>query len=579
MSSARKDLAALFEELVELTILHEKDPQSFRVRAYENAVPAIRSLPSGFEELSASALAKRRGIGKSTAAKIREFLETGSIAKLDKLRVEYPKSVVEMSRLPGVGPKTVAKLRKELEVHSIDDLSIALDEHRLQALGGFGAKSEDRLREAIDRARSVGDERAPIARALPIARRIVEALQELPQVLEVQYCGSLRRMRETIGDIDILVAAKDAAPVMEAFATLNVVESVIARGGTKTSVVTSDGMQVDLRVVEPDSFGAAVVYFTGSKAHNIKLRQLAIERGWILNEYSLADKESGEVVASKTEEDVYRALELTYVPPPMREDTGEVELASKGELPAVVRVEDLRGDLHVHTELSGDGRSPLDEVISRAVERGYAYIAITDHAEDLPRFGVDRERIRAQRDTIERARHSHPDIQILHGVELNIGPDGGLDWDEEFRAWFDFCLAAVHSHFDQDQATQTNRILRAMDDPAVTAIGHLSGRMIGKRKGIDLDIDAVLQKAAETGVAIEINSSLPRLDAPADVLRRARELDVTFTIGSDAHHVIALGNTRWGALQSQRGWVDRDRVANTWDADRFLSWVAARRPS
>jgi DNA polymerase (family 10) len=355
------------------------------------------------------------------------------------------------------------------------------------------------------------------------------------------------------------------------------VREVIGSGDTKTSVLTTTGIQVDLRIVEPRHFGAACQYFTGSKAHNIKLRQRALARGWLLNEYGLSHAETGEVIASETEEAIYDALGLQYVPPPMREDRGEIELAAEGALPPTVRLEDLRGDLHVHTSLSGDGRSSLDEVAASAAERGYAYLALTDHAEDLPMSGVSREELLAQRAEIDRLRERHPGMALLHGSELNIGRDGGVDYDPAFRRRLDWCVAGVHSHFDLDQAEQTRRVLAAMEDPTVDAIAHLSGRRIGRRQGIDLDIDAVLQKAAETDTVIEINAALARLDASSDVLFRARDRAVTFVISTDTHHTRELARMEWGALHATRGWVDPSRIANTWPRERFLEWLQKRR--
>jgi DNA polymerase (family X) len=423
------------------------------------------------------------------------------------------------------------------------------------------------------------ERRTPIADAMPVARRLVAALEGMPEVVAVRYCGSLRRFRETIGDIDIVVAATSAAPVMERFASMPVVEQVLARGDKKTSILTRTGLQVDLRVVAPEQFGAATLYFTGSKAHNIKLRQRAMDRGWILNEYALSSSDTGDIVASRTEEEIYAALGLPWIPEPMREDTGEIELALAGGLPTQLTPEGLHGDLHVHTSLSGDGRSPVEDIVARAHQRGYEYLAITDHGEDLAINGVSRAELLRQRDTLARLQDRYPDLRLLHGCELNIGPDGGLDYDQDFRMQFDWCVAAVHSHFDLDQARQTERIIKAMENPAVNVIGHLTGRYIGQRPGIELDIDAVLEAAVATGTAIEINSALKRLDASADVLRRARELGVILVISTDAHHVSELERMQWGALQATRGWVDRSKVANTWSLEEFLSWARTQRQS
>jgi DNA polymerase (family 10) len=367
--------------------------------------------------------------------------------------------------------------------------------------------------------------------------------------------------------------------VIEKFVKMPRVSQVIGSGETKTSVLTSSGLQVDLRIVEPHQFGAACQYFTGSKTHNIKLRQIALERGWLLNEYGLSVAETGEVVASDTEEAIYEALGLTLIPPPMREDRGEIEIAAEGKFLSPVRLSDLRGDLHVHTSLSGDGRSPLEDVVAAAAERGYAYLAITDHGENLAFNGVSREKFLEQRKQIDALRPRYPKMTLLQGAELNIGPDGGLDYDEAFRRGFDWCVAGVHSHFELEAPAQTKRVMTAMEDPTVDAIAHLTGRRIGRRPGIELDIDAILQKAVETGCAIEINAALGRLDASSEVLYRARELDVTFVISTDAHHTRELARMEWGVLQATRGWVEPMRIANTWPKERFLEWRAASKAS
>ena len=580
VASRKDEIIEKLREMVELTTLDDASPQSFRARAYEMAATEISVFDGKIEELSEAQLVKIDGIGKSTAKKIREYFDTGRIEKLDALRKKFPPSYVELSRIPGLGPKSLQRLRAELSVETIADLKRAIETQQIRELKGFGAKTEEKLAKALARVAATGgaDKRTPIVHAMPLALRLVEALEELPQVERAQFCGSLRRHCETIGDIDVVVACSEgAAAVMDAFVAMPVTSEVLVRGDTKTSVLTDRGLQIDLRVVKPDQFGAATLYFTGSKLHNIKLRQRALDRGWTLNEYALTVVETHQVVACETEQAIYGALGLEWIPPPMREDTGEIEHAADRALPERVDVEDIIGDLHVHTSLSGDGRSPLEDMVARASARGLSYMAITDHGEDLAINGVSRDQLDRQRDEIARVQQDYPDVRLLRGCELNIGPDGGLDYDEEFRMGLDWCVAAVHSHFDLDQAKQTERIIKAMQDPAVNVIGHLSGRMIGKRPGIELDIDAVLAAAAETKTAIEINSALQRLDAAVDVLRRAREYEVTLVISTDSHHVDEMIRMQWGALQAQRGWVDRSRVANTWSRDKFLAWARAAR--
>ncbi len=575
----RRQLIELFRELAELTTLDEGSPQSFRVRAYENAMRAIEGIAGDLDAMPLAALTKIDGIGKSTAQKIRELVDTGKVRKLEDLRQKYPPALVELSRVPGIGPKRVATLRHDLGVQSLDDLRAALAAQTIRALPGFGEKSEHNIARALERLGLTGEERrTPIEDAMPIARELCAELGKMPEVVAARYCGSLLRMRETVADVDVVVAATDARPIMDRLVKLPLAHEVLAHGETKTSLLTRTGLQIDVRVVEPDALGAATMYFTGSKAHNIKLRQRAIERGLLLNEYGLSETDGGKVIASKTEEEIYRALDLPWIPEVLREDQGEVEAALAGALPESIALDDMLGDLHVHTSLSGDGRSPLEGMLETARARGYRYLAVTDHAENLAINGVPREKLLAQREELRRVQERFPEMRLYHGCELNIGPDGSLDYDQDFRMSFDWCVAAVHSHFELPPAEQTKRLLAAIANPAVSVIGHLSGRRIGSRPGIEFDIDEVLAAAADSGTAIEINSSLARLDASAEVLRRARALaergkKLVFVISTDAHHTSELDRMQWGTRHALRGWVDKAQVANTWDAKRFSAWV------
>jgi DNA polymerase (family 10) len=391
----------------------------------------------------------------------------------------------------------------------------------------------------------------------------------------VSYCGSLRRFAETAGDIDLVVAASDAQPVMDAVVGLRVVDHVLGRGETKTSIVTKRGIQVDVRVVREENLGAALLYFTGSKSHNVKLRQRALKRGWTLNEYALTELETGKVVASETEAQIYEALGLAFIPPVLREDLGEIDAAERSSLPRAMGA--LRGDFHVHTNVSGDGRASLEEMVAVAKARGYEVMAITEHAEGTV-SGVDRQTLLDQRQRLRAMQRELGDtLTLLHGVELNIGPAGELDYDTEFRAGFDFCIASVHSHFDLDQAAQTARITRAMRDPSVRMIGHLTARMIGGRAPIALDLPAVLACAEETETALEINGALPRLDVSVDVLRHAHDRNVTFVLSSDAHSTDELALIDFAARNAERAWLDPAKVANTWPTARLREWALPAR--
>lgn len=576
------DVLAMLAEMATLTTLDEETNQSFKVRAYESARLAVEAHGSDVTGLTQAELQKIKGVGKAIAAKIRELVDTGAVAELEALRAAYPPAFVELSRIPGLGPKTLKQLRSHLGVEDLDGLKAAIAAEQVRTLPRMGATSEAKLAKAIERLGLGGkDRRTPVARARPLAERLVEELRLVDGVQDVLFCGSLRRMAETVGDIDITVAATRPEEVMAAVRSHPAVHEIVVSGDTKTSFLTAAGasgasLQVDVRVVSPEQLGAATLYFTGSKAHNIELRQRALERGWLLNEYGLLDAD-GNVIASRTEPEIYAALGLAYVPPPMREATGEVQAAARGELPEVVQLADIRGDLHYHTDRSGDGRAPLEDMVKVAADRGYSYLAITDHGEDLAINGSTRAQMLAHRDRIRALQEEYPDLRILFGCELNIGAAGGLDYDPDFRREFDYTVASVHSHFDGAARDQTARLVKAISDPTVDSIGHLTGRYIGRRPGIELDVDIVLEALYHFDVALEINGALDRLDAAADVVRRAVERGVKLVINTDSHHTSELGRMEYGVLTAQRGWVPRDQVINTWDRERFLAWVATHR--
>jgi DNA polymerase (family 10) len=576
MSNA--DVVHMLRELVLLATLDEGSPQSFRVRAYENAAIAVQDHPADVTELSLQELTEIKGIGQSTAKKIREFTATGTFPKLEALRTKYPPEFVELTHIPGLGPKTLLTLRDRLGVSDLEGLQKAIDEEQLRDLPGLGAKSEEKIKTAIDRLGLHGkDRRTPIAVALPIAQSIVDQLGGLEGVEDARYCGSLRRFSGTIGDVDILVAASDPSPVMDHFVALPMADQVLGHGSTKGSIVTRDKLQIDLLVIDPKEYGAALVYFTGSKAHNIALRQRALAKGWTLNEHSLSDIETGRVVAAKTEAAIYRKLGLSFIPPELREDSGEIEAAALRSLPQLVETRDIRGDLHVHTSLSGDGRESLEKMVAAAAARGLSYLAITDHGEDLAINGATRDQMLRQRRRLRKLQEQYPDMALLHGVELNIGTDGSLDYDDDFLMGFDWCVASVHSSFDLGLARQTDRLLAAITHPAVNAIGHLSGRMIGRRPGIEFDTEAVLEAVVATGTAIEINGALDRLDATAQVARLGVGAGAVFVIDTDAHHSREYRRVDWGVQHARKAWLDRGHVANTWPRKRFQNWAEKKK--
>lgn len=579
MAWANEDLKRQFEEIAELMELVEED--RYRIRAYQRAAEAIGAAHADLSTLDRADLTSVKGIGESTAKKIAQYLDEGRIDLLEELRAQVPAGVRELTRVPGLGPKTAMQIYRELGVDSVEALQHAIDDQQLRDLPGLGAKMEDKLRAAIERLSAQSDDRIPAADALPIAEELCARLADLPQAERVAYAGSLRRMRETIGDVDVLVASTDPGPVHEAFRGLDLVAEVLAGGERKSSVITVRGLQADLRVVDPDAWGAALVYFTGSKAHNIRIRERAVRRDLTLNEYGLCERdpdsgEAGAMVASRDEADVYAALDLPWIPPTLREDTGEVEAAAYGALPEVVTADDLRGDLHGHSDWSGDGKEHLADMVAAAAERGWEYWAVTDHAAGLPMNGLDAEGFARRRDAVAKLRETAA-IDVLDAVELNILDSGALDFDGDVLAEFDWCVAAVHTLLERGEAEQTDRILRAIDNPHVNAIGHLTGRQIGKRPGFDVDLDAVLQACYETGTALEINGSPRRLDLREEHIRRALDIGVTLTITTDAHTLGDLDNARWGTLHAQRAWVTPAQVLNCQSLDAVRAFVSNKR--
>lgn len=583
--TTKRDVMAMLSELITLTALDEGSPQSFKVRAYEKASLGLESDGRDITGLTLSELVGISGVGKATASKVLEFVESGTVEKLETLRGKYPPEFVELSRIPGLGPKTLKLVRSELGIENVDQLAEAIAAEKLRTLPGLGATSEAKIAKAIERLGLTGkDRRTPIADALPLAERLVADLDALPETVEVQFCGSLRRMSETIGDIDITVSSLEPAVVMDFVVKHAEVADLVVNGETKTSFLTRSGLQIDVRVVSPDQFGAAILYFTGSKVHNIALRQRAIDRKMLLNEYGLMDASDEDiattdrpVIASKTEAEIYSALGLEFIPPPMREATGEVEAAGGDGLGELIQRSHIRGDLHYHTDQSGDGRSTVAEMIAEAAAQGYEYLAITDHGVDLAINGSTAQEMLEHRDRISEIAVQYPDMTVLWGCELNIGPDGGLDYDDDFRALFDYTVASVHSHFDQSIPKQTDRLIAAIADPTVNSIGHLTGRYIGRRPGIEIDYDAVLDALAHYDVALEINGALQRLDAASDVVRKAVDREVKLVINTDSHHTSELGRMEYGVLTAQRGWAPKELVVNARDRKSFLEWANHRK--
>ena len=561
MAWFNEEIAGLLREYAELTQITGGDV--FRARNYEKAARSVRGWGDDIGQLDVTALRAIPGVGASIAAKIAEYRQSGSIRALDELRAKIPPGVLELTRVPGLGPKRALQLNRDLGVESVDDLAAAIKAGRLDGLAGFGAKSEERIAAGIEVYRQ-GRERVLLDVALRTATEMVDTLTPLSQ--RCAYAGSLRRWRETIGDIDILAAADDSAPLMAAFSAGH---EVVASGPTKTTVRTASGLTADLRVVPLDAWGAALQYFTGSVAHNVAVRQIAVRAKLKLSEYGLFEAETNALIVSRTEEEVYERLGLAWVPPAMREDHGEIELAAQGRIPRLVRVDDLRGDLHTHTDLT-DGVASLETMADAARRRGYEYYAVTDHAPDLIMQRMTDEKMLAQR---EQVRALEAGLVLLHGTELNIGPDGSVDWDADFLAGFDICVASVHSHFELSRTEMTRRFIAACENPHVNVIGHPTTRRMGKRPPVEVDFGELFRACARTGTALEINASPQRLDLPSDHIRAARDAGVRFAIDSDAHSVSDLGNMPYGAGTAQRGWLTPDDVINTWPLDRLRTFL------
>ncbi|MGW5260473.1 DNA polymerase/3'-5' exonuclease PolX [Microbispora sp. NPDC004025] len=556
MGRANDEAAAALQEYAELFALNGGD--AFRVRSYQRAAKSIAGFP---EDLTKETLRSIPGVGEAIAKKMEEFLERGSFRQLDDLRGRVPEGVRALTRIPSLGPKKALFLFQELGIDSPAALAEAIRAGRLNGLRGFGAKTEENLLKGIEHMERSGD-RVHLGVATDLAERVIASLP----ADRIAFAGSLRRMSETIGDIDILAVGDPA--LMELFARQPYVTEVIARGERKTSVRTDRGLQVDLRLIPAESWGAAMVYFTGSKEHNVRIREMAVKKGWKLSEYGLFDGDR--LIASETEEEIYQALGMRWVPPALREDGGEVEAALRGELPRLVELHDLRGDLHTHTDLT-DGIASLEDMVAAAAVRGYSYYAVTDHAPDLVMQRMTLDKALAQRARIAELQKSYPDMRLLHGSELNIAPDGSVDWPAEVLAGFDVCVASVHSHFTQSREEMTRRFIAACENPHVHVIGHPTTRKIGKRPAVDADWEAVFRAAARTGTIMEIDSYPDRADLPSDLVRLARHHGVKFSIDSDSHAIPHLAHQRFGVGIAQRAWLTPDDVVNTWPVDRLLA--------
>jgi DNA polymerase (family 10) len=573
MPRANDAVEAMLVEYADLLSILFEDP--YKPRAYEKAARAVGGYPVDLEGKDLPEILKIPSVGRSIGEKIEEILTTGTMADLEALREKIPAGVRDLMSIPGLGPKKAMVIHQELGVSTVDELVRAIEEDRVAALPRFGAKTQENIARGIGQLRSAGG-RVRLDLALDVAEVFIEALGSVPGSRRVAYAGSLRRMRETIGDVDLLVASSDPGPIMDAFVAHPSVSRVLAHGDRKSSVLTELGLQVDLRVVPTAAWGAAMIYFTGSKPHNIRIRELAVRAGLKLNEYGLFDAASGDLLAAETEEDVYGRLGMAYIPPTLREDRGEVEAALGDEVPDLVTEKHLKGDLHTHTNLT-DGLASLEQMVGRAGELGYAYFAITDHAPNLYMQRMTDDKILEQRRRVRTLQDRYPKMTLLHGTELNIDPEGDVDWDGGFLDGFDVTVASVHSHFQQPRDAMTRRVLRAIENPHVGMIGHLTTRQIGRRPPVDIDLEAVFEAAGRTGTAVEINSHPDRLDLCDEHVLWARRHGVRFVVNTDAHAVPHLEHRRFGIGMAQRGWLTKDDVINTWPLSRLRGFLARKR--
>jgi DNA polymerase (family 10) len=563
------EIARLFREFADLLELEQANP--FRVRAYRTAARTVESHPEPLAEIALrhpEELTLLPGVGDDLAGKIVEIVRTGRLHALQEAVKRTPPSLIALTRLPGLGPLRVRRLFHELGVHTLADLRQAISSGRLSELSGFGEKSVDKLRRALE-APAAEEKRVPLPVASQYAEAIIGALHRVPGLREVEVAGSFRRRRDTVGDLDILAAADETAPVIERFLEFPEVAEILARGTTKAAIRLRSGLQIDLRVLERESFGAGLYYFTGSKAHNIAVRKRAQARGLKVNEYGVWKGERR--IAGATERQVAAAIGLPLIPPELREDRGEIEAAEAGRLPRLVTREAIRGDLHSHTTAS-DGRASLAEMVRAAQQLGYSYLAITDHS-PLVRVagGLDREGFRRQRRAIDRLNRELDGFRVLAGAEVDILPDGSLDLDDDTLWSLDLVVASVHSSLTLAAAAQTRRVLRALQHPAVDILGHPTGRLIGRRAPMALDLEAIARTAADHGVLLEVNAQPDRLDLDDIAIQAALRHGAHIAISTDAHAPAELQFMQWGVNQARRGWATAAAVANTQSLTRLLN--------
>lgn len=556
------EIARIFNEIADM--LELKDENVFRIRAYRKAAQNIESLSEDLEDIAKRGeLEDIPGIGADLAQKIKKFLETGRVDFYEKVKKETPAVLLQMITIPGIGPKTAKLLYDKLRIKSISDLEERAKLHKISGLPGIKDKTEENILKGIEFIKAER-KRMLLSVAVSTAGETIERLKRLKEVKDIVAAGSLRRMKETVRDIDILVISQKPGKVMDAFVNLPRAKEVLAHGPTKSSILTNEDVQVDIRVMDKDSFGAALVYFTGSKEHNIRLRKLAIEKGLKVSEYGVFKENADRRIAGKTEEGLYGVLGLSFIPPELREDRGEIEAALEDRLPKLVEPKDIKGDFHIHSDWS-DGAYTLEAMAEAAKKRNYEYIAITDHSKSLKIAGglSDKERLK-QIEAIRKLNKKIKGIRLLAGAEVDIRDDGGLDYGDEILKELDIVIAAIHSGFKQNKDKLTKRIVTAMDNRYVDIVAHLTGRLMGSRSAYEVDIDHILLAAKDTNTALEINAYPERLDLTDINCRRAKEMGVMLAISTDAHMTGQLDNMRFGVSVARRGWLTKKDVLNSY---------------
>lgn len=571
--SKNEEIAEIFEQIAGMLSILDENP--FKIRAYKKAALNILELNENIEDrVSRDDVTDIPGVGKDLASKVKEFVESGEIKEFSKLQEKVPLEMTELLGILGLGPKTLALLYRELNVRGLQDLEEVLEGEDVLKFKGLGKKKVDEIKKGIPLLKEKR-ERTHLGKALPLAEEIKKQIESIKGTEGTIIAGSLRRMRETIKDIDILTISDDTEKTVKEFTELPFVKDVLASGSTKGSVITRDGIQVDLRVVGPESYGGALQYFSGSQAHNVKLRGIAQKNGLRINEYGIFRGE--EKISGGTEKEMYGTLDLPFIPPELREDRGEIEAAAEGNLPDLIELSDIKGDLHMHTTWS-DGKATISEMAESAIELGYQYIAITDHSPSSTiANGLSIERLKEKKKELTEVNKGMKGINILMGSEVDIKTDGTLDYPDEILKELDVVIASVHSGFKMDRETITSRILRALENPYVHAIGHPTGRLINERDPYDVDMDQLIESALIHNKALEVNSSYLRLDLKDLHVKKAVEAGVKIIISTDAHRPQGLLQMRYGIGTARRGWVQKKDVLNALEFDELSEWLQSKK--